>query len=196
MRSDPAPTTDPFTLTPARVHEAEGRDRRAFAVFQAARHPGPLFWLLPAHAPQMPMPQGLPQGVADRLCLLRPRHEADLLWAAEEALRVTLRALVIAEPDRPLSLTAGRRLQLAAKAGGATGLILIREGAGSNAAETRWSCDMCPAQAADSTPHRWSRIKNKKGTIGTWTLDWDGAKATFHMVSPAGERREPADAPS
>ena len=46
MRPDllrrPAVPADPFDLHPRRVHEAEGRGRRAFALFQAARHPGPL----------------------------------------------------------------------------------------------------------------------------------------------------------
>ena len=54
---------DALTLAPARVHEAMGRGRRAFALFQAARHPGPLIWILPAHAPEMPMLAGLPQGL-------------------------------------------------------------------------------------------------------------------------------------
>ncbi|WP_322864887.1 hypothetical protein U5922_018260 [Aquicoccus sp. G2-2] len=54
----------PFNLAPARVHEAEGFGRRAFALFQAARHTGPLIWVLPAHAPHLPMLRGLPEGWA------------------------------------------------------------------------------------------------------------------------------------
>jgi protein ImuA len=85
MRPEP-PSGDSFTLARKRVHEAEGRGRRAFALFQAARHPGPLVWILPAHAPEMPMLRGLPSGVGERLHLLRRRGETDLLWCLEEAL--------------------------------------------------------------------------------------------------------------
>lgn len=192
MRSDPAPT-DPFDLAPRRVHEAEGRGRRAFALFQAARHPGALVWILPAHIPEMPMLRGLPRGVGERLHLLRPLGETDLLWCMEEALRAAPVNLVIAEPEKPLSLTAGRRLQLAAEAGRTTGLMLIREDAGSNATETRWHCAPQAGTTADSTLHQWSLNKNKQGTSGRWILNWHGTSAAFDMVSQAGQRHEPAD---
>lgn len=185
---------DPLALAPARMHEAEGRGRRAFALFQAARHPGPLFWVLPAHVPELPLPAGLPEGVAERLHLLRPTSEVDLLWSVEEALRARPVGLVIAEPQKPLSLTAGRRLQLAAEAGGTTGLMLIHDGAGCNAAETRWHCEAM-AGPPDSTLHRWSLNKNKKGTLGAWILNWNGATAAFDLVSEAGKRHEPAQPP-
>lgn len=185
---------DPLALRPARVHEAEGRGRRAFALFQAARHPGPLVWITAAHAPELPMLRGLPQGLGHRLHLLRPQSETDLLWCIEETLRAAPVALVIAEPEKPLSLTAGRRLQLAAEAGRTTGLMLIRQDAGSNATETRWACEPAPAPA-DSTLHHWSRIKNKSGTCGSWVVDWNGATAAFDLVSETGERYQPADPP-
>ena len=193
MRHEPA-STDPFTLRPARVHEAGGRGRRAFALFQAVRHPGPLIWIAPAHVPELPMLRGLPQGVGERLHLLRPVGETDLLWCIEEALRAAPVGLVIAEPEKPLSLTAGRRLQLAAEAGRTTGLLLIREGAGSNATETRWHCAPMASPAPDSTLHLWTLNKNKKGTLGNWVLNWHGTSAAFHLVSKAGERRQPQDA--
>lgn len=65
MRPEPAPT-DSFSLLCKRVHEAEGRGRRAFVLFQAASHPGPLVWILPSYAPEMPMLRGLPRGVGER----------------------------------------------------------------------------------------------------------------------------------
>ena len=184
---------DPFDLHPRRVHEAEGRGRRAFALFQAARHPGPLVWIVPSHVPELPMLRGLPRGVGERLHLLRPTGETDLLWCVEEALRAAPVGLVIAEPSSPLSLTAGRRLQLAAEAGRTTGLMLIQQGAGSNATETRWACEPLASTAADSTLLRWSTNKNKKGTLGDWVVNWNGASAAFHMVSEACQRHEPAD---
>lgn len=190
----PAPV-DPLALAPARVHEAEGLGRHAFALFQAMRHPGPLIWILPGHAPEMPMLRGLPMGLGERLLLIRPRTETDLLWSVEEALRAAPVGFVVAKPEKPLSLTAGRRLQLAAEAGGTTGLMLIRGGAGSNAAETRWSCAPAPAVRSDSTPHHWSLIKNKRETTGLWTVHWNGASTAFHLVPEAGERHQPAEPP-
>lgn len=192
MRPEPPPR-DPFALRPRRVHEAEGRGRRAFALFQAARHTGPLVWILPSHAPELPMLRGLPRGVGERLHLLRPSGETDLLWCIEEALRAAPVSLVIAEPEKPLSLTAGRRLQLAAEAGRTTGLMLIRADAGSNATETRWNCEPLASPSPDSTLHQWSLSKNKQGTLGSWTLNWNGTSAAVDMVSAARQRHEPAD---
>lgn len=192
-RPKPAPDDDPFALTAKRVHEVEGGGRRAFALFQAARHGGALVWILPSHLPQMPMLRGLPQGVGERLHLLRPSGETDLLWCVEEALRATPIGLVIAEPEKPLSLTVGRRFQLAAEAGGTTGLLLIRKDAGSNATHTRWGCEPLPGRAADSTLHEWALNRNKQGTTGRWIVDWNGTSPAFHMVSAARERHEPAE---
>lgn len=195
MRPEPTPI-DPFDLRARRVHEAEGRGRRAFALFQAVRHPGPLVWIAPAHIPELPMLRGLPRGVGERLHVFRPVGETDLLWCIEEALRAAPVSLVIAEPEKPLSLTAGRRLQLAAEAGRTTGLMLIRTDAGSNATETRWNCEPMASTVADSTLHRWTLNKNKKGTLEIWTLTWNGASAAVHMVSEARQRHEPADTAS
>lgn len=195
LRRRSAAQGDPLGLLAARVHEVQGRGRHAFAMFQATRHPGPVVWITAEHERRRPMPRGMPEGLAERLLLLTPRGETDLLWCLEEALRAAPVALVIAEPEKPLSLTAGRRLQLAAEAGRTTGLVLVLEGQGSNAAETRWHCEAQAGSAADSTLHLWSRIKNKKGTTESWVLDWNGASADVHMVSATGERGQPAGTP-
>lgn len=192
MRPEPAPS-DHFALMHKRVHEAGGRGRRAFALFQAARHMGPLVWIIPSHAPEMPMLQGLPQGVGERLHILRPVGETDLLWCVEETLRNPAVALVIAEPSSPMSLTVGRRFQLAAEAGRSTGLMLIQQDAGSNATQSRWICEPLASQTADSTLHHWHIIKNKKGTLGDWVVNWNGTAPALHMVSEACQRLEPAD---
>jgi protein ImuA len=193
LRNTAAPA-DPLTLVPRRMHEAGGRGRRAFALFQAVRHPGQVVWIVPDHIPERPLLAGLPQGLGERLILLVPKGQTDLLWSVEEALRAAPVALVIAEPQAALSLTEGRRLQLAAEAGGTTGIMLIREGDGCNATETRWNCEPV-AGRLDSTLHQWSLIKNKKGTLGGWVVNWNGASAAFHLVSEAGERCEPSEAP-
>ncbi|MDZ4134241.1 MAG: hypothetical protein U1D06_01425 [Paracoccaceae bacterium] len=120
------------------------------------------------------MLRGLPQDVGARLHLLRPQNETDLLWCIEETLRAAPVALVIAEPSQPLSLTAGRRFQLAAEAGGTTGLMLIQTNAGSNATQSRWSCEPQANNLAgnpDSTLHNWTLKKNKQGTLGNWVVN-------------------------
>lgn len=190
LRNRPLPA-GAFSLLPARVHEAEGRGRRAFAVFQALRHAGPVVWIIPSHLPDLPMLRGLPPGLGERLHLLRPVGETDLLWCIEECLRAAPVGLVLAEPEKPLSLTAGRRLQLAAEAGRTTGLMLIRQDAGSNATETRWACEPAPGPA-DSTRHHWQITKNKSGTCRSWVVNWNGASAAFDLVSETGERHEPS----
>ena len=82
-------------------------------------------------------------------------------------------------------------MQLAAQAGHTTGLCLIPEGMGSNAAETRWHCSPVfdpTGGAADSTLQCWELIKNKSGTLGAWHVRWDAAARRLYVVSPAGER--------
>lgn len=187
MRLEPTPS-EPLALALARVHEAEGLGRRSFALFQAARHSGALIWILTAHAPHLPMLRGLPKGVGQRLHVIRPANEIDLLWATEEALRSDGVGLVIAEPEQPLSLIAGRRLQLAAEAGKTTGLMLIREGQGNNATQTRWHCKPVPSERGDSTAHHWALIKNKRGTLRSWAVHWNGETTAVHSVSAAGKR--------
>ncbi len=193
MLLDQAPV-EPLVLARHRMHEAGGRGRRAFALFQAARFKGPVVWIAPDHIPERPLLSGLPTGLGERLIQLTPKGQTDLLWSVEEALRSPAVALIIAEPQAPLSLTEGRRLQLAAEAGRTTALMLIREDAGCNATETRWVCEP-EAGAADSTLHRWSLNKNKRGTCGSWVVNWNGASSAFHLVSEIGERREPEATP-
>ncbi len=194
LRQRVAPA-DPLTLAPDRMHEADGRGRRAFALFQAVRHTGPVIWIVPDHIPERPLLSGLPAGLGERLILLTPKGQTDLLWSVEDSLRTAPVGLVIAEPQAALSLTEGRRLQLAAESGQTLGLMLIREGEGCAATETRWNC-VPVAGPADSTLHRWSLKKNKRGTMGDWMVDWNGASAAFHLVSAAGERHQPEATPN
>ena len=71
---------DPFHLLNGRVHEAEGRDRAGFALFQAVRLPGPIVWIVLAHDRDRPMPGALPRGVAERLHLIAgPQRDGSAL---------------------------------------------------------------------------------------------------------------------
>lgn len=86
-----------------------------------------------------------------RLVLVAPANDVDLLWTMEEALRLGAFAAVVGEIDgraHALSLTATRRLQLAAEENARPALLLTGHAStGASAAATRW----CIASAT-STP--------------------------------------------
>ncbi|KUP93363.1 hypothetical protein TRIHO_17040 [Tritonibacter horizontis] len=136
--------------------------------------------------------QLLPQGAMTyldptNLLVARPNSQTDALAVAEEALKDGALPFVVLEITRPLNLREGRRLQLAAKAGGTTGLCIIPEGMGSNAAETRWrATPVFDPMREDSTLMRWEIIKNKTGTVGVWYVHWDPQTNRLHVVPPVG----------
>ena len=185
-------------LTPFRVHEVGGAAAHAFAMAQAGVQAGAGFasgtvvCIRAAHETDRLLPAGIARLLPPaRLMMVQAAGEVDLLWATEEALRSGAVGFVIAAPQKPLSLTAGRRLQLAAEAGRSTGLLIIRDGMGSNAAQTRWHC--APEWGGrDSTLQRWSLIKNKEGTLGDWLVGWNEKARAVCVVSPVGQRREVA----
>ncbi len=200
-------------LTPFRVHEVGGAAAHAFAMAQAGVQAGAGFasgtvvCIRAAHETDRLLPAGIARLLPPaRLMMVLAAGEVDLLWATEEALRSGAVGFVIAAPQKPLSLTAGRRLQLAAEAGRSTGLLIIRDGMGSNAAQTRWHCAPewgAPERGApeggapewhgrDSTLQRWSLIKNKEGTLGDWLVGWNEKARAVCVVSPVGQRREVA----
>lgn len=128
-----------------------------------------------------------PTGFADfvqpsALTVCNTTKQSETLAVAEEALRSGAVPLVVMSLNKPLGLTEGRRLQLAARDGKSTGLAIIPEGMGSNAAETRWRCTPMFAPR-DSTPQQWELIKNKSGTLGIWHVRWDAASRRLTMVS-------------
>lgn len=179
-----------FPLRKARVHEVCGPGATAFAAIAAGAPPSGLLWVRESWQPEALNPLGLvPFLDPSRLLVAQTAGQTDSLAVAEEALRDGALPVVVIEITRPLNLREGRRLQLAAKTGGSTGLCLIPEGMGSNAAETRWrAAPVFDPQGADSTLMRWDLIKNKSGTLGAWNVRWDAAAHRLDVVSPAGER--------
>lgn len=148
---------------------------------------GPALWVREAWLPDMLNPVGLMSYLdPGQLLVARPRDQVDALAVAEEALKDGALPFVVIEITKPLDLRQGRRLQLAAQAGGTTGLCLIPEGAGSNAAETRWRCTPV-FDPQDSTRQCWSLIKNKSGTNGAWHVRWDPEARRVAVVSPVRE---------
>ncbi|MBT9383440.1 hypothetical protein KM176_06180 [Pseudooceanicola sp. CBS1P-1] len=139
----------------ARLHEACGAGRHAFAHFIGARAlaeararddaEAPIYWISPAwnraplHAPGMAA--FLDPG---RVIFASPRRGEDLLWVLEEVLRSGLVPLAVAELDRLPTLTQVRRLHLAAEQGrdngicAPLGLILTPGDGGAQGVESRW----------------------------------------------------------
>ena len=175
-----------FPLRPNRVHEVCGPLAIRFAAMSVRS--GAL-WIRESWLGDMITPHGLlPYLDPGQLLLARPKDQTDALAVAEEALKDAALPHVILEIPRPLDLREGRRLQLAAKAGGTTGLCIIPEGMGSNAAETRWRVTpIFDAGGEDSTLMQLEIIKNKSGTLGAWNGRWDQKTHRVHVVSSVGE---------
>lgn len=184
------PKITAFPLLTARVHEACGSLAVGFAAVAAAQA-GDLLWVRESWQPQGTSIDGLATYLdASQLLLAQTQNQTETLAVAEEALRDGSVPLVVMELTAPLSLTAGRRLQLAATAGSSTGLCLIPEGMGSPAAETRWHISPLPdpdSAAEDSTLQRWALIKNKSGTLGIWHVRWSQSAHRLIVVSKARE---------
>ena len=115
---------------------------------------------------------------------------AELLWAIEEGLRCRGLAAVLGEADE-IGLAAGRRLQLAAEAGGTTGLLLGRprgDASASSAAVTRWRV----ASAPSGPRWRVELLRCRGGAPGSWLVEWNDA--TGDLAVAAALRDGPAAA--
>lgn len=176
----------------SRMHEVCGPGAYFFAFALAARLGGQVIWVQEKWRSEQINPSGFARFISpDKLLLVTTKDQKELMAVSEEALRSTAIAFVVMEASQPLTLTTGRRLQLAARDGETMALAIIPEGMGSNVAETRWHCaPMFDGNfyGADSTLQRWQLIKNKRGTFGVWHVRWNRAAHRVTMVPPTGER--------
>ena len=128
------------------------------------------------------------------LLLVRTRDVQTLLAVGEEALRSPAVGAVLLSAwgeARAFSLTASRRLALAAETGGGT-LFLARAGAlpCPSAAETRWSVASCASEplegGAPGRPSFSSTLLRRRdgGATGTWIMEWDREQRIFRPPSP------------
>ena len=185
-----------FPLKNTRTHEVCGASAHVFAFALAGQlcseNGRTALWVREAWHGHQINPMGFCSYLDPKQFLIAqaPSH-IDVLASTEEALRSGHVALVIAQITQPIGLTEGRRLQLAAQAGNATGLCILPEGMGNNAAQTRWHCapvfDESNA-AEDSTLQSWKLIKNKSGTLSTWTVKWNAQTRRISVVSPPIQR--------
>lgn len=192
----PALFSDVFPLKPSRYHEVTGAGAYSFASVCCGRAAGTAIWFVEGWLTEVVNPLGLQAHCDPHQVLVgKCNSPTDVLAATEEALRSAVVSLVIAELTKPLTLTAGRRLQLAAEAGGSTGLMIVGDGMGSNATQTRWH--VSPFYSSDdSTQMRWSLIKNKSGTNGCWDTRWDETARRISVVSQHIQRAAAAQAVS
>jgi len=135
---------------------------------------------------------GLPM---ERLLIARVSRAADALWAMEEGLKSGVLSAVIAEltdDGDAADLTATRRLALAARDGGGLGFLLRhRISPEASAASTRWHVAAAISEAADGfgglgrTAFTVSLVKNRRGPLGRWTIQWDHHEHIFSTLSLA-----------
>lgn len=164
-----------------RAHEVTGPSRGIFALFVARRMSGQVLWLQLAWTRDRLMGDGV-QPIMDpcRLVIGRGRDANDLLWCAEEALRSGLMPLVVAELPAPPTLTAVRRLHLAAEAGAEAqgtaplALLLTPEPGGTAGVETRWRLAPAPGWAVDGRA-RWQlrRLRARMAPEAAWEMMLD-----------------------
>ncbi|MEP2473670.1 MAG: hypothetical protein ABJH45_19285 [Paracoccaceae bacterium] len=174
-----------FPPAKTRTHEVCGPGAYFFAFALAAELRSQCMWVRAAWDIEQINPDGFADLIAPSdLIICNTTDQTQTLAVAEEALRGGAVSLVVMTLSKPLGLTEGRRLQLAARGGNSTGLAIVPEGMGSNAAETRWRC--APVFGArDSTLQRWELIKNKAGTLGAWHVRWDPPSRRLIVVPPA-----------
>ena len=127
---------------------------------------------------------------ADRLLIVRVARPIDALFAMEEALKCRALSAVIAELHHgEADLTATRRLILAAREGGALGLLLRpKPPAAPSAAHTRWQVAAAPGEPDElgglgRTAFALSLTRNRRGPAGRWTVAWDHHEHAFTALS-------------
>jgi len=162
----------------ARLHECCGNARQSFAVMTAARAgpspERPLIWIAPEWQAGRLHGEGLAPLLEPRcIIFVTPKRAEDILWTLEEVLRAGVAPLAVADLPGLPTLTAVRRLHLAAETGAAegalspTGLILTPGDGGAPGVESRWRM---------SGDHPAERAEEMPGA-GRWRLDLLRARA-------------------
>lgn len=114
-----------------------------------------------------------------RVIFVEVARERDVLWAAEEALKCSGLAAVVAELQE-LDFAQSRRLQLAVEKSRVTGLVLRSSPRiiGATACAARWRIGPLPSMPEDSLPGvgfpRWEveLLKVRNGNPGCWPMEW------------------------
>lgn len=140
-----------------------------------------------------------------RLALVRARRTGDVLWALEEAVHSAAPGAVVAEIST-LSLTASRRLQLAAEKTGVP-VILLRPFTArpaACAALTRWRIGPSPSLTGEAEIGSGGRthitapapriraelFRCRGGAPGAWLMEWQDETGAFDLVTPLRDRTD------
>jgi len=192
----------PWGGLPPGLHEvaaAHGDAAKAgFVVSLIGRRSGPILW---CRSRRTALEAGDPYGPGiaklglspDRLILVEAAKPAELLWAMEEGARTKGLAAVVADGVVP-DLTASRRLQLAAEAGGGLVFLLAtgRQSAASTAL-TRWFAASASGRPEADGPGRpcWKielwRCRGG-GRPQDWMVEWDDAALSLSVVPQMADR--------
>ena len=184
------------------VHEVTGSSGNGFAAFlagQVCRLNKPIVWCVEDYSPKILYGPGLAAfGVKMNLFVMaRCRGRGEILWAMEEGLREKALGMVIGELTESVSLTASRRLQLAAEAGCTIGLVLhdrmSREIAAPSVVRTRWRVDSRPTHSNDTINNgtRWCLSLCRCRSVARkhiWDVEWDNAANTLALAADAEHR--------
>lgn len=193
-------------LPVAALHEVsgigiDGEFAAAPALFAAgilARRSGPVLWVLQQQ--DLFAPALAAAGLHPNRVIYAEAGHARALMAMEEGLRHPGLAGVVAEVSVRLSLTASRRLHLAAQAGGTLAILLRRriDPEGAIAAATRWRIG--PSPSAPPVPHAphtpglgricWELelTRCRGGRTGSWVVEACDASGRLDLVSTLGHR--------
>ena len=133
----------------------------------------------------------------ERLLTVAAARPRDLLWAMEEALRCRAIGAVIGELRHgEIDMVAMRRLSLAAAESGALALLLRAAPANdASTAATRWIVGAAPSAAAhDPGSPRFAAqlIRNRRGPLGSWILEWSDSDERFLLATHAQPVAAPA----
>lgn len=155
-------------LRRGRVHEivasmSGDATARVFAADIAGKLGSPCLWIVGRQVPAL-CPHGF-HGLmdVDAVTLVHAQTPLEGLWVAEEALRSGIFRAVVVEIERAVDLLQSRRLQLAAEAGRAVGMI-VGPDSGNTAVETRWRCTAKAGGEEKQIRFDWEQLKNKKGS--------------------------------
>jgi protein ImuA len=133
-----------------------------------------------------------------RLIAVQARRDADVLWAVEEGLRCPGLVAVLGETVKT-TLTATRRLQIAAEDGGVTALLLrpARSSPAPSAAVTGWRVSAAPglprgfaAALGEPGAERWHTelIRCRRGRPGAWLVEWCDETGDLALAAPVCDR--------
>ena len=130
----------------------------------------------------------------EQLVMVSAAHRRDLLWGMEEALRCRAISSVIGEMrGGGIDGVTVRRLSLAAAESGTLALLLRTEPPNdASTAATRWIVGAAPSIASGSPRFAAQLVRNRRGPVGSWILEWSDRDGQFILATHAQPVAAPA----